>query len=216
MRNRENSKIGKIIEVAKKLPVFTLDNLASIETNKKYLRILLSRNVKSGNVIRLKKGMYVAKDYMDQVEKSGRARAYAEFIAGILHKPSYLSLEYVLYQHGVITEMPVAVTAVTRKKTSSFKTPFGTYQYHTIKPALFTGFTTKKDGDHLIYRASLAKALFDFLYFRKNHLKGGEVIKELRLNLETLNGSDKKELARYIELEGSARMKDIYKLLWKK
>jgi predicted transcriptional regulator of viral defense system len=216
MRNRANSKIGKIIEVVRKLPVFTLDNLASIETNKKYLRVLLSRHVKSGNVIRLKKGMYVTKDYLDQIEKSGRLHVYAEFLAGILHKPSYLSLEYVLHQHGVITEMPVAVTAIARKKTTSFKTLFGIYQYHSISPALFTGFTTKKDGDYLIYRASLAKALFDFLYFRKSHLKGWEVIEEMRLNLDMLTPNDKRELAKYVEREGSTRMKDVYELLMKK
>lgn len=202
--------------MAGRLPVFTLDDLTSIETDRKYLRVLLSRHVKFGNVIRLKKGMYVARDYLDRLEKSGRTRAYAEFIAGVLYKPSYLSLEHVLYQHGVITELPATVTIVTRKKTAVFTTPFGIYQYHSIKPSLFTGFSSKRDGDYLIFRASLAKALFDFLYFRKGHLINKEVIGELRLNLETFNGEDKRELARYIDLEGTSRMKNIFKTLWKK
>jgi predicted transcriptional regulator of viral defense system len=216
MRNKGNTKIGKIIEVAKQLPIFTLDDLASIETDRKYLRVLLSRHVKSGNVVRLKKGMYAAQDYLDRVDKTGRAHAYAEFLAGVLYKPSYLSLEYVLHQHGVITEMPTAVTVVTRKKTASFTTPFGNFQYHSIKPSLFVGFTSKRDGDYLIFRASLAKAFFDFLYFRKNQLADESAISELRLNLEALNGSDKTELARYVELEGSVRVKKIHKILWKK
>jgi len=215
MRNNRNSKISKIIEVAKKLPVFTLDDLASIETNRKYLSILLSRYVKSGNVIRLKKGMYVARDYLDYVDKSGRTSVYAEFISGILYEPSYLSLEYILHQHGVITEMPTAITAVARKKTASFTSPFGTYQYHSIKSLIFTGFTSKKDGDYLVFRASLAKALFDFLYFRKDNLINDKIIAELRLNLEVFHENDKKELRRYIELEGSKRMKNIFKTLWK-
>src|SRR3989344_961998 len=176
MRNNRNSKISKIIEVAKKLPVFTLDDLASIETNRKYLSILLSRYVKSGNVI---------------------------------------SLEYILHQHGVITEMPTAITAVARKKTASFTSPFGTYQYHSIKSLIFTGFTSKKDGDYLIFRASLAKAFFDFLYFRKDNLINDKIIAGLRLNLEVFHENDKKELRRYIELEGSKRMKNIFKTLWK-
>lgn len=215
MRNGGNTKISKILQVAKGLPVFTLDDLASIETNKAYLRILLSRHVKVGTVVRLKKGLYVTKEYLNGVEKAGRLSVYAEFLAGILYEPSYLSLEYVLYQHSVITESPVTVTAVSRKKTATFRTSFGAYAYHSIAPALFTGFTTKRDGEYLISRASLAKALFDFLYFRKMLLASAEEIKELRLNLDGVSKSDKKELARYIALEGSARMKNIYHILWK-
>lgn len=213
--NKKNSKIGKIIEAAKRLPVFTLDDLASIETDRTYLRIALARYVKSGSVIRLKKGMYVVKDYIDNVEKTGRVRVYGEFLAGVLYKPSYISLEYVLHQHGIITESPLALTAVARKKTTSFSTLFGAYLYHTITPMLFTGFTSKRDGDYLVFRASLAKALFDFLYFRKHNLTTGENIKELRLNLGMLNKDDKRELAKYVELEKSSRMKTIYKNLWK-
>lgn len=215
MRNSRNSKISQIIEVAKQLPVFTLADLTSIETNRKYLSILLSRYVKSGKVIRLKKGMYVARDYLDQVDKSGRSGIYAEFISGILYEPSYLSLEYVLHQQGVITEMPTALTMVARKKTVSFTTAFGAYRYHSIKSSIFTGFTSKRDGDYLIFRASPAKALFDFLYFRKNNLINEPIIAELRLNLEVFGKNDKRELRRYIELEGSRRMKNIFKILWK-
>lgn len=216
MRNSKNTKIGRILEVARRLPVFTLDDLASMETDKAYLRILLSRQVKSGKVERLKKGTYVAKEYLDSVEKSGRLPVYAEFLAGVLYEPSYLSLEYILHQHNVITESPVAVTAVTRRKTASFSTFFGAYKYHSISPALFTGYTTKRDGDYLIFRASVAKALFDFLYFRKNHLTNEEAIKALRLNLDHLDRKDEKELRRYVEIEGSVRLKKIYETLWKK
>ncbi len=215
MRNNGNTKISKIIEVAKHLPVFTLDDLASIESNRKYLRILLSRHVKAGNVVRLKRGMYVVQDYLDSMEKYGRVHLYAEFLTGILYKQSYLSLEYILHQYGVITEMPATVTAVTRKKTSAFATPFGNFQYHSIKPSLFVGFTSKRDGDYMIFHASLAKALFDFLYFRKNHLMNKETIKELRLNLEVFREKDKKEMATYVNIEGSTRMKNIFKILWK-
>ena len=202
--------------VARGLPYFTLDDLASIETDKAYLRILLARHKKRGMLVRLKKGMYVTKEYLDGVEKSGRLQSYAEFLAGILYERSYLGLEYVLHQHGVLTESPVALTVVTRNKTASFKTPFGTYRYHSISPNLFTGFVTGRASEYLISRASLAKALFDLLYFRKAKLPTVEAIKELRLNLDILRESDKKELAHYVALEGSSRMKERCTTLWKK
>ena len=195
--------------------MFTLDDLASIESDKGYLRILLSRYVKSGAVYRLKKGLYVTKEYIDRIEKSCRTGVYAEFLAGVLYEPSYLSLEYILHRHGLITESPAIITAVARKKTAVFATSFGTYRYHTIRPLLFTGFTSKRDGDYIIFRASAAKALFDFLYLRKNNLANAEAIRELRINFDVCKESDKRELARYIKLEGSARMRNIFTALWK-
>ena len=47
--------------------------------------------------------------------------AYLEFLAGALYTPSYLSMEYVLHGHGMLTDMPVAFTAATKKKTAKKK-----------------------------------------------------------------------------------------------
>ncbi|MEK7084401.1 MAG: hypothetical protein AAB932_04155 [Patescibacteria group bacterium] len=214
MRNRVDSKIQNILAKASALPYFTIDDLASIETNRTYLKILLSRHEKSGTVFRLKKGTYVTRAYADAIEKSGRVTTYAEFLAGVLYAPSYLSMEYILYQHGIITESPVHITAVSKKKTAAFATRFGTYQYHSIAPKLFCGFSTKRDGDFFIYRASPAKALFDYLYFRKRHIPDERAIEELRLNLDDVGKAERKEFAEYVALEGSARMKYIAEMIF--
>src|SRR3989344_9639992 len=143
MRNSWKSQIATILEVAKRLPYFTLDDLASIETNKQYLRVVLSRYARSGKIVRLKKGIYVAKEYLGGIEKSGRLVIYGEFLAGVLYKPSYLSLEYVLHKYGVITESPNVMTVVSRNKTAKFLTPFGLYRYYSIAGGLFTGFVIR-------------------------------------------------------------------------
>ena len=149
------------------MPLFTLDDLASVENDKQYLRVLLSRYVKSGDVRRLKKGLYVVKEYVDRIEKSGRTRAYAEFLSGVLYEPSYLSLEYVMHQQGIITESPVVVTAVARKKTALFSTPFGTYRYHTIKPALFTGLRQNAMATTLFFGPARQKLFLIFYISEK-------------------------------------------------
>ena len=219
MRNGDKTKtetrISQILKVAKRLPFFTLDDLASVETDRAYLKVLLSRYAKSGKVARLKKGMYVSKEYFDLVEKRGRTNSFGEFLVGILYKPSYLSLEYVLHKRGVITESPNIVTAVSRNKTAVFSTPLGTYRYYSIREKLFTGFNTHRDGDYLIFEASLAKALFDFLYFRKYLLREVGAIAALRLNLDAVSTSERNELAEYVRREGSTRMNNILKILWK-
>ena len=85
--------------------------------------------------------------------------------------------------------------------------------YHKIKDKLFIGFKTEKIDNFFILKATKAKALFDFLYLRKNLITDKTYIKELRLNLENFNKKDKLELNKYIEIEGSKKMKNIYNLL---
>lgn len=214
MRNKGKSKISVIFSVAEKLPFFTLDDLASIETNKTYLKILLSRYEKSGKAVRLKKGVYVAKNYLEDLEKSGRISAYSEFLSGVLYQPSYLSLDYILYKHNILTEAPINFTAVAKKKTTSFSNRFGAFFYHKIKPDLYCGFETVREGGFMIFRATKAKALFDFLYFRKHGIINKDAAGELRLNLEVFDSKDKKELKSYIKKEGSKKMKEIYHYLF--
>ena len=72
------------------------------------------------------------------------------------------------------------------------------------------GFKTVKSGEFLVRKATKAKALFDFLYLRKNLLGSKDEINELRLNLEELSLKDRKELRGYIDLEGSKKIKEIY------
>lgn len=214
MRNGGKSKISVIFSMAEKLPFFTLDDLASMETNKNYLKILLSRYEKSGKAVRLKKGVYTAKNYLDVLEKSGRISSYSEFLSGLLYQPSYLSLDYILYKHNVLTEAPNNFTAVAKKKTISFSNRLGGYFFHKIKLDLYCGFETVKKGGFTIYQATKAKALFDFLYFRKHGIVSKEAADELRLNLEMFNSKDKNELKSYIKKEGSKKMKEIYHYLF--
>lgn len=215
MRNKEKPKIQRIFLAAKNLPYFSFDDLASLETNKTYLKILFSRYEKSGKVIRLKKGVYVAKDYLDLVEKIDKISVYLEFLSGVLYSPSYLSLDYILYQHNLLTEIPVNFTSVSKNKTISFSNKFSNFFYHKIKDELFCGFEVVEKGDFTIFRASKAKALFDYLYLRKNLLVNKKAFEELRINLENLTKSDLKELKKYIKIENSKKMKEIFNYLAK-
>ncbi|MEK9165554.1 MAG: type IV toxin-antitoxin system AbiEi family antitoxin domain-containing protein [Patescibacteria group bacterium] len=214
MRNNNNSKINEIILAAKKLPCFTLDDLAAFETNKTYLKILLGRYAKAGKIIRLKKGFYVTKEYIDNLEKKGHFSYYLDFLNGILYEPSYLSLEYVLYRHNLLTDVPYNFTAVTKNKTAIFTNKFGNFLYYKIKDSLFCGFELVKEGEFTFLRATKTKALFDFLYLRKKILPVKEAVKELRLNVENLNRADIKDLKKYASLEGSKKIKEIIEHLF--
>ena len=204
-----------IIDLAEKLPVFTLDNFAGIEKDKHYLWLVLHRYEKSGKLLRLKKGIYTASIYVEKMKNRGEIEIFADFLANFLYLPSYLSLETILYRHNILTEVPVNFTSVTKNKTAAFANKLGNFFYHKIKDELFCGFEIVEKGDFTIWRASKAKALFDFLYFRKNSLINKKIFEELRINLENLTKSDLREIEKYVKIEGSKRMREIFNYLVK-
>ena len=161
--------------------------------------------------MRLKKGIYVSKSYIDSVNRD----VYGEFVANILYEPSYLSLEYVLSEYGIMTESVKNFTSVSLLRTNSFSNVLGHYFYHKVRNDLFLGFDIIKEGDLRILKATKAKALFDYLYLRKNILNKDDSLAELRLNLENVLPRDWKEFGRYVDIEGSEKMKSIYDYLKK-
>lgn len=205
-----------IAKAVESLPYFTVNSLTVIEKNKAYLRVLFYRLSQRNKVIQLKRGTYASSVFLDNVEKKNIVGEYSEFIANILYKSSYLSLEYVLEKYGLLTETVSSFTLVTEKKTSKFSNNLGIFKYYHIRKALFNGFKIIKKENFLIAEASLAKALFDFLYFRKNILSTKKQVEELRLNMDNFSQKDFKELKRYIKLEKSKKMKVIFDYLFKK
>ena len=218
MRNIRQPKSKDIISIVADLPYFNIDNFSTIEKNKHYLKIILSRYQKSGKVIRLKKGVYVSKYYVDKMEKSNNFFVFSEFITNLLYSPSYLSIDYVLYENNLLTEFPTNFTSVSINKTTRLSNRFGNFIYHKITNNLFIGFNLKKIGNFTIYKATKNKALFDYFYLRKNLLPDEESIKELRLNLYHLKEKDIKEIKKYVNIEGSRKMQIIFDnivKLWK-
>ncbi|MBU1177936.1 hypothetical protein KJ903_01835 [Patescibacteria group bacterium] len=203
-----------ILNKVKDLPYFSINDLVSLEDDKKYLRIYLSRLAKRKKIVPLRQGVYVSRDYIEETEKKGEYSDYLEFVGHILYPPAYLSLEYVLAQNNILTEFTQHFTLVTKNKTARFANELGLFVYHQIKESLFCQFEMTKKGNLLIYRAGKVKALFDFLYFRKNNLINKEAVDELRLNLENFNKQDILELKGYVKLEGSRKMAEIYTYLF--
>jgi len=209
MRN-DYSDLKKLLESASKLPYFEVADFLAINSDN-YVKILVSRYAKRGELVRLKKGIYVSKSYIDSVNRD----VYGEFVANILYEPSYLSLEYVLSEYGIMTESVKNFTSVSLLRTNSFSNVLGHYFYHKVRNDLFLGFDIIKEGDLRILKATKAKALFDYLYLRKNILNKDDSLAELRLNLENVLPRDWKEFGRYVDIEGSEKMKSIYDYLKK-
>lgn len=215
MRNKKiEPKTKEIISLIKGLPYFRIENLKGLVKKESYLKIFLSRLEKRGKIFRLKKGFYVAKDFVNEIEKRGEISFYLEFLANLLYSPSYLSSEYVLDKYNALTEASRNFTSVSNKKTANFSNKFGNFFYYKVKKDLFSGFKAEKRGEFSIYEAAKTKALFDFLYLRKNLILDKKAVKELRINTEVFNEKDKEELKKYLEIEGSKKLKKIFNWLF--
>lgn len=197
------------------LPFFSIGTAKMLLSNETYLRILLSRYVKGNKVIRLKNGFYTTRSYVDNTMKKGIFTSYLESLATSLYPNSYLSMEYVLQKHNLLTESVRNFTLVSRKKTAAFLNPLGKFIYHNIKKDLFLGFKLAERDGFNVYEASAAKALFDYLYFRKPFLVNRDAIKELRINVDALEKSDLREFDKYVMLDASKKMKLISEILFK-
>jgi len=208
MRN-DDIRSKRILKLTEALPLFGAADLAPIGEQREYLNIILSRYVKRGTMLHLRKNLYVTKSYLDNAERRGIFSGYVEFTANKMYPPSYLSLDYVLHEHNMLTEIPQNMTSVGLRKTDHFSNNLGNFIYHKIKEELYLGFKVVKKGDFSILKATKAKALFDFLYLRKRLLVDKRAVEELRLNLDEFTENDFKELEGYVETERSLRMKEI-------
>ncbi|MBI4668413.1 MAG: type IV toxin-antitoxin system AbiEi family antitoxin domain-containing protein [Elusimicrobia bacterium] len=209
------SESSKLTGYLDKLPCFRVDNLKILGIKDYYLRIVLHRLEKKGLIVRFKRGFYASSAYGEKMKRAGEFALYLEYLAMKAYEPSYLSLEYVLHENNLLTEMPQNFTLVTGNKTAFFANKLGVFVYHKIKEELFGGYKAAGNKNFPVYKARPAKALFDFLYFRKNLLIGAKPVQELRINTARFPPVDRGEFARYIRLEGSPRMKEIARHLFR-
>lgn len=86
----------------------------------------ISSLVKSGALLRLKKGKYLISDNLKQQPAS------LELIANHLYGPSYVSFETALSYHGWIPERTYLVRSAITKRKKVFSNELGIFEYNTV------------------------------------------------------------------------------------
>lgn len=76
--------------------------------------------------------------------------------------PAYVSLQSALYHHGMISQIPAVIYAVSLARTRNFTTPLGEVSIHHVSPDFFFGYETT--GGRGIRMATPEKALLDVFY----------------------------------------------------
>ncbi len=192
-----------LLSAFERLPYFTIEGFRQIAgdaaIDDAHARIALSRWIKAGHLITLKKGVYMHRRFYEQHRQEP---TFAPVVSSILLPQSYLSLEYILQQAGILTEITYPVTAITIKNTRTIVNHLGTFVYRHIQPDLYFGFQIMEAYGVPYTQASVAKALFDYLYLRTlpadldpSHYNLAE---ELRLNLDGFTHDERDEFAGYV------------------
>lgn len=180
-----------------KNPYFTLSQLAILTKNKKNALVYISRWLKNKSIIRVRDWIYISSKKTLEYRLWWKLNSYIEYIASnLVYIPSYISLEYVLYENNIITENVYSTTCITTKKTAKFSNDFWNFSYKSIKKDFFWDYEIIKKDWFLVYKATKEKALFDYFYFKTDIIFNLDYFEELRLNIKNINLSKFEKLVK--------------------
>lgn len=126
----------------------------------------ISSWLKSGELIRVKKGLYVfSREIATQAHST-------EVLANLIYGPSAISLHYALAYYGFIPERVETITSITNKRNKSFTTPVGdfTYRYLSAEKYSIGIEIANHDKQNQFLIASPEKALCDHIHLIDNKI----------------------------------------------
>lgn len=134
--------------------VHTTDVAALLGLSRAHASKIMSRLAECGRAIQLVRGRWAIQEKVEPL-------LIPEYLTA--PSPSYISLQTALFHHGLISQIPSVIYAVTTSKSRRYKTPLGTFSTHHLEPEFFFGF--EMTGGHPgIKIATPEKALIDFFY----------------------------------------------------
>ena len=119
-------------------------------------RDCVTRLLRNGTIIRIKKGLYI-------FGEDERREPYSrELLANLIYGPSFISLESALSFYGLIPERVEAVMSVATGRSREFDTPAGRFVYRSARKDSFSlGVTRVEERNASFLIASPERALAD-------------------------------------------------------
>ena len=180
-----------------------IDNavLYGITDKYKFRRNKIASMEKRGDLIRLKKGLYVVSD------KISRKSFSKELIANHLYGPSYISFETALAFYGMIPERVFAVRSATFKRARQFKNAVGNFEYITVPQDYYSIGIIRQtiDNECTYLLATPEKALCDLILKTPNlRLQSAKAMQiyledDLRIDFDGLKNLDTEIIKQCIE-----------------
>lgn len=184
----------RYIQLKKKLDIFTVFSLQDIKKEEPgFDRRRLNEWQNKGYIKKVRRGFYIFADTKTSEES-------LFLIANKLYEPSYVSCETALSSYNLIPEGVYSVTSVSTKKTISFSSPIGNFNYRKVKPELFFGYHLRRENNQNYKIAEIEKAVLDYLYLNPSMSDAGS-FSEWRFNeAEFLERADMEKFQKYLAL----------------
>ena len=133
--------------------IFSLNDLKVLTGEKtSSVSVQLSRLSRSGLVMNPVKGWYTNPFNIPNSEE----------LSMVIRAPCYLSMEYALSRHGILSQEVHTLTMVTTNLPHTYRSDDDIFEYHQIKRSLFWGFI----NEGTVQVAEPEKALLDLIYVR--------------------------------------------------
>jgi predicted transcriptional regulator of viral defense system len=152
-------------------PAFrTSDAAVCLRVDRRHASKILERLADAGHLVRLARALWGV---------PGRLDAFA--LPGYLAAPfpAYVSLHSALFHHGMVSQIPSVIYAVTVGRARRRETPIGVVSFHHVAPSFFAGYEGHGRGGIKI--ATPEKALLDVLYLGAGRSEGLGALPELEL-----------------------------------
>lgn len=142
------------------------------------LDALLKRALAAGEIIRIRRGLYMlAQPYQ---REAPNPLALAQHVYG----PSYIGLESALSFHGLIPEAVYSVVSVSLNRSRVFDTPLGRFDFVRVPQACFFAGIERRElpgGNGAVLVSSPLKALADLVYVRRSNEPPDTLLGSLRV-----------------------------------
>ncbi len=151
--------------------VFTTnDAAATLEISRPHAAKTLARLAAARQILHVHRGYWTCQNGVDGLMLPILLAAPA---------PCYISLQSALYQHGMISQIPQRIYAVSTTRSRTINTPAGFISLHHVCPAFCAGFDIMPASG--LAMATPEKALIDFLYFSPARSRLFAALPELEL-----------------------------------
>lgn len=167
-----------LINMVGREAVFSSSLLLSGDVSAAQVRLQLSRWVKSGRLLQLRRGLYALAPAWCKVEP------HPFLVANRLQRGSYVSLQSALAFHGVIPEEVKVITSVGPGRPETLQNALGTFQFRRLAAGMLFGYSqVEVSAGQLAFLASAEKALLDLAYFTPG-ADSPQFLGELRLQYD--------------------------------
>lgn len=194
--------------------VFDYQTLVGLLNEYASPRDKITKMIREGVIVRVKKGLYVFGNELRQRKFS------AVYLANLIYGPSYVSLEYALQMYSLIPERVEEITSVTTGRSKRFVTPIGTFSFRKVPERAFAGgmdIQVNASGSRYLI-AVPEKALVDKVMKSAHQVRTQKEMKlylssDLRADISDLMQLSARQISRFCEAYDTSKSNLLAKVM---